>query len=89
MMIERDFLINELRNGNVKVTFTKLDGTERVMLCTLQESVVVPYERKTERVKQVNEDTLPVWDLDNDAWRSFKLSSITGIETGVIVEFKE
>ena len=89
MMIDRDFLVNELRNGNVKVTFTKTDGTERVMVCTLQESVVVPYEKKTEKVKQPNEDILPVWDLDNDAWRSFKLSSIAAIETGVQVEFKE
>lgn len=86
MMIDREFLVSELRNGNVRVTFTKSDGTDRVMLCTLAESVVVPYEKKTEKVKQPNEDILPVWDLDNNAWRSFKISTIKAVETGVIVQ---
>lgn len=83
--IDRNFLVDELRKGNVRVTFTKSDGSERVMTCTLLESVVVPYEKKTEKVKQTNEDVLPVWDLENNAWRSFKLSSIKSVETGVSV----
>lgn len=79
-MIDRDFLIEKLRAGNVTVKFTKADGTERVMNCTLQPSVAIPYEKKTDRVKETNEDVVPVWDIDKSAWRSFKLSALTSIE---------
>ena len=81
-----DWLIGLLKTNKVQVIFTKSDGTERTMNCTLREDIVVPYEKKTEKVKQTNEDVLPVWDLDNNAWRSFKLSTIKAVETGVIVQ---
>lgn len=78
--IDRDWLLSLLREGDVKVTFTKTDGTQREMLCTLKEGVVVPHEKKTDRVKKVNEDVIPVWDIENEGWRSFKLSAVTGID---------
>ena len=81
--IDREFLIEQLKQGEVEVTFTKSDGTERVMKCTLKEGVVVPYEKKTERVKKHNDDILAVWDLEIDEWRSFKLSSIIAVSAGV------
>lgn len=81
----REWLLKELHRGPVEVNFTKADGTQRVMNCTLQEGVVVPYERKTEgdstKVKQ--EDLLPVWDLDKGAWRSFKLSAVTSVKVNI------
>lgn len=81
--IDRDWLLELLRAGEVKVTFTKTDGTEREMACTLKEGVVVPYEKKTERVKKVNDDVVPVWDIEEQAWRSFKLSTVIGINVTV------
>lgn len=81
--IDRDWLLELLRAGEVKVTFTKTDGTEREMVCTLKEGVVVPYEKKTERVKKVNDDVVPVWDIEEQAWRSFKLSTVIGINVTV------
>lgn len=71
-----DELKTALRAGPVLVTFTKADGTERTMRCTLQEGVVVPHEKKTERVKEAHENVVPVWDLEKSAWRSFKFDSI-------------
>jgi hypothetical protein len=71
-----DELKTALRAGPVVVTFTKTDGTERTMRCTLQEGVVVPHEKKTDRVKKVNENVVPVWDIEESAWRSFKFESI-------------
>lgn len=76
----RAWLVGLLRNNQVDITFTKADGTERVMKCTLQEDVVVPHEKKTERVKDTNDDVLPVWDVDKGAWRSFRLDSIKQID---------
>lgn len=68
-----------LVSGTSLITFTKKDGTERVMKATLQADVITPYEKKTDRVKTVNEDILSVWDLDKDAWRSVTISSITSM----------
>jgi len=65
-----------LHAGPVVVTFTKVDGTERTMRCTLQEGVVVPHEKKTERVKEAKENLVAVWDLEKSAWRSFKFDAI-------------
>lgn len=76
----RDWIKSHLKMGPVKVTFTKKDGTERVMNCSLQEGVVVPHEKTTERVKEENPEVLSVWDLDKSAWRSFRLDSIKNIE---------
>lgn len=41
-----------LRQGAATIVFTKKDGSERVMKCTLQEGVVVPHEKTTDRVKE-------------------------------------
>jgi hypothetical protein len=72
----KEWLLGVLRMHNVNVTFTKRDGTERVMLCTLQEESVVPYEKTTDRVKQPMPDNISVWDLEKNAWRSFKIDTI-------------
>ena len=79
----RDWLKSHLRMGPVNVTFTKKDGTERLMKCTLQEGVVVPHEKTTERVKEENNEILAVWDLDKNAWRSFRLDSIKSVEFNI------
>lgn len=67
------------RVGTVRITFIKKDGTERVMKATLDNDVVIPYERKTERIKKPNSNTLSVWDVEKDAWRSINLDAITSI----------
>ena len=69
-----------LRNHEATITFTKKDGTERVMKCTLKEGVVVPHEKTTDRVKEPKPDILPVWDLEAQAWRSVTIPNILSIE---------
>ncbi len=83
MSVDRDELLGYLRSGVVEVLFTKSDGSERRMRCTLQEGrrgVVVPYEAKTVRKKELNEDVVAVWDVEKVGWRSFKVSSVKSIE---------
>ena len=65
-----------LKNNVVVVRFTKSDGTERVMNCTLRADMVVPHEKTTDRVKPINEEVCPVWDIDKGAWRSFRYDSV-------------
>ena len=77
--VGRQWLVGILRAQPVKVTFTKRDGSERTMTCTLQEGVAVPHEKTTDRVKEVKEEILPVWDMEANAWRSFRLDTIKHI----------
>jgi hypothetical protein len=79
--IEREELKSMLVSGICQITFTKADGTSRMMVCTLQESALPPApvltESKKERKK--NPDVVVVWDLEKEAWRSFKFDSITNV----------
>jgi len=69
-----------LKMGSVTVTFTKKDGTERVMECTLQPEllppVVVTEDVEPKRQKAANEDVMAVYDLESKGWRSFTVRSV-------------
>ena len=80
----RKWLKSVLRSGPARVVFTKRDGTDRSMFCTLQEGVAVPHDKKTDRVKEANPDVLAVWDIEKSAWRSFKLSAIKTVTFGEV-----
>lgn len=66
--------------GPITVTFTKKDGSERVMECTTAPSLVPPEPDSDpltpKREKKPNEDVCPVYDLESKAWRSFRWDSI-------------
>jgi hypothetical protein len=75
----KQWLTGVLRTQILTVVFTKKDGTERVMKCTLKSDVVVPYEQKTERKKAQNEEIVSVWDVEKKAWRSFNFTTINEV----------
>ena len=76
----RDWLVSHLKYGPVTVDFQKKDGTMRTMKCTLQESAIPTYEKKTERVRNTSTDeSISVVDLDKNEWRSFRLDSIKSV----------
>lgn len=86
MTKKREVLVEGLKRNLMKVVFTKVNGEERTMLCTLHESVL-PEPTITESTKKVNPDTISVWDTENDDWRSFRIDSIK--EAKVIQPVKE
>jgi hypothetical protein len=78
-------IVDALKKQSAIVTFTKKDGTERVMKCTLK-SDLLPAISLTEQVatgddvvkiRKVSDTSVAVYDLDNAAWKSFRLDSIT------------
>jgi len=74
----RNKYLKQLREGTCRVTFTKQDGTERVMKCTLVESQV-PAEmtpKSDGNVTNVNESVIKAFDLEKEAWRSFRVDSV-------------
>jgi hypothetical protein len=77
----RKWLTNLLKEYVIEVTFTKKDGTERVMNCTLLED----YLPETTGVgNAASLDALAVYDVDKEDWRSFRWDSIKSIK--VVVE---
>jgi len=70
-----------LRENNAEILFTKKDGTKRLMKCTLRESEIVQYEKKTERTVKDNDSVLAVWDLEAAAWRTVNISTIETVST--------
>ena len=76
----RKWLVGLLEKSIVEVTFTKKNGTERIMKCTLQEDYL-PETVGSERKK--NEDALAVFDLDMEDWRSFRWDSIKQVNFSI------
>lgn len=72
----RKYLKELLRENNIEVTFEKSDGTERKMVCTLQENKIPENKKPKNSGKKVSEDVLPVFDLELGDWRSFRYKSI-------------
>jgi len=77
----KNLLRAKLQENEVSVTFTKRDGTERAMLCTLSTSRI-PGEHEpqgtgdTSSTETVSKEALRVFDLEKTAWRSFRWDSI-------------
>jgi hypothetical protein len=78
----RDNVKDLLQAVSATVVFTKKDGTERSMNCTLQESFLPKVEVDStaeKKTRSENLECLSVWDIDNEGWRSFRLDSIKEI----------
>jgi len=75
-------IIRELSQGIHNVTFTKVDGTERTMPCTLDPTILPQVEIKEEKVvpRKLNIDTLRVFVTDIKEWRSFRIENLIEIK---------
>jgi hypothetical protein len=70
-----------LREQEIKITFTKKDGTERVMRCTLEASKLpVQESTETNTTRKVSTETMAVFDLDVQGWRSFTKKSVKCVD---------
>ena len=64
-------LRDALKSQVVQVYFTKADGTVRLMQATLMESHL-PNVTTENSKPHTDTHLFKVWDLDKQAWRSFK-----------------
>ena len=78
-MFTKNNIMEFLKANVAEVRFTKSDGTERLMKCTLKEDLVVAYNKKTDRTKEANNDIVPVFDVEKNEWRSFRVDSVQSI----------
>lgn len=71
-----------LLQGTAVVTFTKVDGTERVMTCTLNPELLPPVVIKEATDKPPRKESITsirVYDTEISEWRSFVTKSIKHI----------
>lgn len=79
---ERTKLLEALNKGIVQVTFKKIDtGELRVMPCTLEETVLDAHGANIKIKMNADSDHFCVWALDKNAFRSFRLTTVTEWES--------
>jgi hypothetical protein len=80
VLMNRNDMMDQLRKRECRVIFKKTNGEERDMICTLQEGVIPPAKKDDpitqKAVRAVNEEVIPVWDVNKKAWRSFRVDSV-------------
>jgi hypothetical protein len=84
-MFTREGLVDMLRHNIVTVTFTKVNGDERVMKCTLRSEMIpnAPTQNGELVVEQKqSSNNVSVWDVDSQGWRSFRVASVKSISVG-------
>jgi hypothetical protein len=69
------------------ITFTKVNGEQRDMPCTLRPDIVPPAappkslaEGEVAKVKKSNPDIMNVWCTDKNEWRSFRLANFISVK---------
>jgi hypothetical protein len=71
-----------LKTDLVTVVFTKSNGTKREMHCTMLPEYLPAMNEPNPNIKYGPSPTVvTVWDLEQNAWRSFKFDSLLSIET--------
>lgn len=78
----KNWLKKLLQSEIVTLTFTKKDGSERVMQATLSESRIPSSEKSSESAgtRKYSAEAQPVYDIEAKGWRSFRWDSLTKIE---------
>lgn len=83
MMYERDKILKDLRENVIEVTFTKVNGDQRIMRCTLSPTLLpksyvenINEQKEEKDFHQKNPDVIAAWDVQKGGWRSFRLDSV-------------
>lgn len=81
----RDTVLELLYVGVQDVTFTKKDGTQRTLVCTLRPDLlprkVTPLEGEVVNVRSKSStDSINVFETELQEWRSFNMSNVIAIK---------
>jgi hypothetical protein len=83
--ISRQILLKYLVEGLCQVSFTKVkDNSNRILLCTLNpEDIPTKFSKSVTGVlgPTLDEDLLPVWDISEGKWKSFRISKVNMFRT--------
>lgn len=80
----KEDLINLLKENVVEVTFTKLNGDERVMPCTLKEDMLPPAKKDEpltqKKVREISDKVVAVWAIESKGFRSFRYDRVKAVK---------
>jgi len=88
----RDEILALLNKSICQVIFTKADGTERTMYCTLLPNYLPERNPIVEdssvaivkSPKPRSQELITVWDIDNNNWRAFNLTRVISVRGNII-----
>ena len=85
--MNREYMVEQLHKGVCTVEFTKVNGENRSMRCTLNAQIGdMPETPLNETVSApTNTETVKVWDIDAAGWRSFRVESVSTFSTPVLL----
>ena len=72
----KNLIVEKAKNGIITVRFTKVNGDERTMKCTLLSEYLPNQTDIEEKTTQTNDNVLAVWDVEANGWRSFRVDSV-------------
>lgn len=86
--MDKQQIVESLRSGICNVRFVKVDGTMRILRCTLHPDYIPRGDAnedgdgpKRKRSPQyISENVLAVWDLDELHWKSFRISNVEKVD---------
>lgn len=87
-LITKEELLEKLKNESANITFEKVDGSIRTMLCTkMLSKIPIEHQPKAEKPAKLDEngniietDLITVYDLENSGWRSFNFTKLTTVD---------
>jgi hypothetical protein len=83
---KREMIKEILRHGVYHVEFTKVDGSRRLMPCTLMYGLI-PQEKAPQKLNEErstparaeNPNIVRAFDTDKQEWRSFRVDSVIAV----------
>jgi aryl carrier-like protein len=79
LVARREEIRQKLMTGPCEVTFTKVNGDERTMVCTLKPDLLPQMEQvESKPVKKLSE-SIAVFLPEEQVWRSFRVNSLKSI----------
>lgn len=80
----RSELLEMLQKEVVEVTFTKLNGDERVMPCTLMPEMLPPAKKDEpitqKKVREISDKVIAVWAIESKGFRSFRYDRVKKVQ---------
>lgn len=78
---QRNIWLRQALANDLSITFTKVDGEERTMACTLRpDALPLLTLNETNKTRPNKSETLSVWCLDKNQWRSFRVMNVTSVK---------
>ena len=76
--MDRETMVEQLRSKVCTVTFTKVNGEERVMECTLMDSAIPESKRPKDDSTGVQRtiNVISAFDVRKADWRSFRVENV-------------